>query len=315
MNEPQSEKTERWVGVFVVVALLLLVAGFAYYLYRTAERKGWRVPRCPYYTLAQSGEGLNIGDPVVLMGFDVGEITTITAQEPNSYYKVFIGFEVKQPYYGYIWSDSTVRIVSAGLLGNRRLEVTTGYAGAPTVIEKKNRISALVMDGKEVPFKAGDKGVFIKPQEEQALTERAEKLLGQVEGALPNILAVTNRLNAVLDNSATLTASATALSTNANQLVTEIRPALTGLTARLNNLALTADTNLVAVAGNLNDTILNLAAITSNLNSQVQSNDQMLASISKLVVDTDNMVQGLKKHWLLRGLFPKTNAPSARPRK
>src|SRR4029077_15156948 len=56
MNEqPTPSRTERIVGIFVVVALLLLVAGFAFYLYRVAERKGWRVQRCPFYTYVQSG--------------------------------------------------------------------------------------------------------------------------------------------------------------------------------------------------------------------------------------------------------------------
>jgi hypothetical protein len=67
------------------------------------------------------------------------------------------------------------------------------------------------------------------------------------------------------------------------------------------------------VVASLNDTILNLAAITSNLNAQVESNDKILSQISGLVVNTDNLVQGLKKHWLLRGVFQKmgtqTNAP------
>jgi ABC-type transporter Mla subunit MlaD len=282
MNETETTPrgTERIVGAFVVVALLLLVTGFAFYLYRVSVRKGWRVPRCPYYTFVNSGEGLNLGDPVVLMGFDVGEITVITAQPPGSYYKVYVGFEIKRPYYGYIWSDSKVKIAASGLLGNRRLEITTGYAGAPTVYEAHNRISELVDNGQRTPFTAASKGIYLAPQEDPALTERAEKLLSQVETALPNILALTNRLNLVLDNSAALTS-------NANALVTGL------------------DTNLDA-------TLLNLAAMTGGLNSQVQSNDQILAGISKLVVDTDNLVQGLKKHWLLRGVFPKTNAPSAK---
>src|SRR5205814_1385585 len=146
----------------------------------TAERKGWRVPRVPYYTFVQSGEGLNVGDPVVLMGFEVGEITVITAQPPGSYDKVYIGFEIKRPYYGYVWSDSKVKITSSGLLGNRRLEITTGYSGAPTVYEEYDRIRELVIDGRRVPFTATTKGVYIEPQEAPALSERAEKLLAQV---------------------------------------------------------------------------------------------------------------------------------------
>jgi hypothetical protein len=66
----------------------------------------------------------------------------------------------------------------------------------------------------------------------------------------------------------------------------------------------------------LDNTLQNLAAITSNLNTQVQTNDTMLTRISSLVVDTDNLVQGLKKHWLLRGVFLKmssqTNAVPAK---
>jgi ABC-type transporter Mla subunit MlaD len=318
MNEllPTS-RTERLAGLFVITALLLLLVGFGYYLYRTAERKGWRVPRCPFYTYVQSGEGLNVGDPVVLMGFNVGEITTITAQPPGSWYKVYVGFEIRQPYYGYVWSDSKVKIAAAGLLGARRLEVTPGATGAPTVYEESGHIRELLVDNKKVPFTENPKGVFILPEEAPALSERAEKLVSTVEQALPDILALTNRLNAVLDNSATLTASATALTSNANQLVTETRPALTNLTARLDSTLVSANTNLDVLAASLNATLLNLADITGNLNSQVQSNDQILASISKLVIDADNLVQGLKKHWLLRGIFEKeaakTNAPAARP--
>ena len=113
MNEPVAQ-TERRVGVFVVTALVLLLAGFGYYLYHTAERKGWRVPRVPYYTFVQNAEGLEIGDPVKLMGFDIGELTVIEAQPPSSYYHVFLGLQIRQPYYGYIWTDSVVRVTTAG---------------------------------------------------------------------------------------------------------------------------------------------------------------------------------------------------------
>lgn len=307
MNETEtnSRSSERIVGVFVVLALLLLVAGFAYYLHRKAEREGWRVARCPYYTFVQSADGLEVGDPVRMMGFDIGELTVIEAQPPSSYYHVFIGVEIKRPYYGYIWTDSKIKVTTAGLLGRRQLEIVKGETGGPTVFELHNRIHEIVIDGKPVPLAQAPKGAFLPVDESPSVTERAEKLLGQAEAALPNILALTNRLNAVLDTSAALTS-------NANQLVSETRPAVTGLTARLDATLVAANTNIDILAASLNATLLNLAALTGNLNSQVQSNDQMLADISKLVLNADNLVQGLKKHWLLRGVFPKTNAP---PRK
>ncbi len=312
MNETEAEsrRTERVVGVFVVVALLLLVTGFGYYLYRTSERKGWRVPRCPYFTLLRSADGLEVGDPVRMMGFEVGEITTIEAQPPGSYYGVFISIQIKRPYYGYIWTDSKIKVATSGLLG-RQLEILKGYDGNATVKEANNRPAEVLVSGKYVPLSEARNGSFLSPEESASVTERAEKLLGQAEAALPDILALTNRLNVVLDNSAALTAHASALTSNANDLVTEVRPAVSNLTLRLDGVLVSANTNLDILASSLNDTLLNLASITSNLNSQVQSNDEMLSGISKLVVDADDLVQGLKKHWLIRGLFPKTNAPPA----
>jgi hypothetical protein len=63
----------------------------------------------------------------------------------------------------------------------------------------------------------------------------------------------------------------------------------------------------------LNNALLSLAAITSNLNTQVATNNTVLSNANKLVVDTDNLVQGLKKHWLLRGVFQKMNKTNAVP--
>lgn len=327
MNETQpinegvkSRRIERWVGVFVLLAVLLLLAGFGYHLYHTAQRKGWLLPRAPYFTLLQSAEGLNIGDPITMMGFNIGEITHITAEPPASDNRVFIGFTIRQPYYGYIWTDSRVLITASGLLGGRRLEVTPGKVGGATVFEDNNQITELWIHDHRVGIDKVKKGVHLQPDEDAALTARAEKLLGQLEAALPNILAITNRLNTVLDNAGTLLTNSTALVANLNQTTTQLAPVISNaavITANLRDphgslgewvlpvdLHTNLNTSLVTLTAGLNDTLLNLAAITGNLNSQVQSNDQMLAGISRLVVDSDNLVQGLKKHWLLRGLFP-----------
>jgi ABC-type transporter Mla subunit MlaD len=131
--------------------------------------------------------------------------------------------------------------------------------------------------------------------------------------ALPNILGLTNQLYMVLTNTAQLTANANQMVTNLTVITTNLRDPHGSFGEWLipNDL----HTNLTAVVASLNDTIMNLAAITSNLNAQVESNDKILTQISGLVVNTDNMVQGLKKHWLLRGVFQKmnsqTNAPSS----
>ena len=76
-------RMERAVGWFVILATLLLAFGFGYYVYHTAERKGWFLIKAPYYTYTDRATGLKVGDPVQMMGFDVGQITRMTPSRPR----------------------------------------------------------------------------------------------------------------------------------------------------------------------------------------------------------------------------------------
>lgn len=128
-------KVERMVGWFVILAAALMLSGFIFYVYHTAKRKGWFLTKVNYFTLADTAAGLNIGDPVKLMGFDVGQITKIDAMPPEELYNVYVEFQIKHPYYGYLWSEgSRARLTSADLLGKRFIEVTKGTNGLPTYI-------------------------------------------------------------------------------------------------------------------------------------------------------------------------------------
>lgn len=127
-------RMERAVGWFVFLATALLVFGFGYYLFKTAKRKGWFIPRAPYFTFTDRATGLKVGDPVVLMGFEVGQITRIDTMEAWSVYNVYVEFEIKEPYNGYLWAGhrgSRARVAPADLLGKRVLEVTKGFDGYP----------------------------------------------------------------------------------------------------------------------------------------------------------------------------------------
>jgi hypothetical protein len=171
-------------------------------------------------------------------------------------------------------------------------------------------------------FKPGDDTAWILAVETPPLSDQLQAMVLQVQTALPNVLALTNRLNLVLDHAAQATS-------NLNVTLVETRPVVANLavaTAQLrepggpvlwalgtngnvqlqgtltnvNALMADTDTNLTAL-------LINLANITSNLNTQVQANSNILGNISKIVVDTDDFVQGLKRHWLLRSAFRKEN--------
>jgi len=141
-------RVERLVGWFVFLATALLVFGFCYYIYKTAQRKGWFTPKYHYETSLNNAAGLKVGDPVKLMGNPVGSITAITPEEPDAYYGITVDFDVLKPFYGYIWDDSKV-VVSSDLLGNRFLEITKGRAGVPTILEDTNKVPQAMLRWKQ----------------------------------------------------------------------------------------------------------------------------------------------------------------------
>ncbi len=357
-------RVEKAVGWFVLLAVLLLCFGFGYYAYNTAKRKGWFIQKIPYQTSLSNATGLRAGDPVMLMGFTVGEITRIEANGPWDPYGVTVYFRVKAPYFGYVWSDSTVKVAAADFLGNRVLEITKGAYGVPTVLETTNKVvtgilkrdrvsaelAALLARGMSVPETCGalnqlaaqDPSAFytnpeqaapywLDPAESPAITERLDKLVTQVESALPNFLAFTNQLGRVLSNSASVTANLDQLSSNmipasadlahitaqlrdpgslgewamGTNFPVQIGSALTGAERLVSN----TDSNLLSLTLQIGESLENVAALTSNLNWQVQLNTNMLGSISDAVVHADELVQGLKRHWLLRSAFKKEKEP------
>ena len=129
-------RMERLVGWFVALAMALLTFGFAYYVYHTAERKGWFLTKASYYTYTDRATGLKVGDPVMLMGLAVGQITRMEPMPPEEFYhNIYVEFEIKDPYYGYLWTQgSRAKVTTADLLGKRILEVTKGTGGYPTYI-------------------------------------------------------------------------------------------------------------------------------------------------------------------------------------
>ena len=315
-------RMEKLVGLFVAVAAVLLLVGFAYYLYHTAERRGWFTPKVPYYTFVRSADGLHVGDPVLMMGFSVGEITVIEAEPPDSAYNVFVGFVVRKPYYGYVWADSRALIAAGGLLGGRRLEITKGQTGAPTVYESEGRIAELLIDGHKVPAREHPQGIALPPDEAPALAQRVEELVAELQQALPR---VTGKLDGVLDNTQRLTADLDVLATKAHPVVSN----LDAITTNLRNpkgslgewllppdLRTRLEGTLEAVDGNLarlSRTLEETQAVAGSLRGQLEANRHVLGDVSDLVRDTDDLVQGLKRHWLLRGAFPQPTPGEPEP--
>src|SRR5262245_58909216 len=144
-------RMERAVGWFVLLAAGMLVFGFVYYVYNTAERKGWFKVKARYFTFTDRATGLKEGDPVKLMGLDVGQITDIKPMAPEFEYNMYVEFEIQEPFYGYLWTiGSKAKVATDDLLGKRVLELTKGTAGYPAYVFKPLR-TVMVSEARSLP--------------------------------------------------------------------------------------------------------------------------------------------------------------------
>src|SRR3569833_1900398 len=172
---------------------------------------------------------------------------------------------------------------------------------------------------------------WLDPNEAPSLQDRLQKVVDEVESALPNILNLTNSIASTLNSTTTLTSNLNTVAVNVQPAISNVTILLsqlnkpgalgdwllpTNVNAKLDSVMANADTATGTLNTNLltlNQTLLHLSDITSNLNNQVQVNTNVLSNISKAVTDADDLVQGLKHHWLLRSAFKsenkKTNAP------
>src|SRR5205085_10924375 len=129
-----------------------------------------------------------------------------------------------------------------GFLGQRGLAVIQGglsgrtnlHATYDVVRNKKGRVERVkgVWDdqaGQYLATSQKPKGYGLNVDEGASVTERAEKLVAQVEAALPSFLNLTNQLGGVLSNANSLTA-------RADTLLAEARPIVTNASAITANL-------------------------------------------------------------------------------
>jgi ABC-type transporter Mla subunit MlaD len=136
-------RMERVVGWFVFLAAALLLFGFGYYIYHTAENKGWFKIKAPFHAFITSAAGLKIGDPVVLMGSRVGNITDINPMPPRDRHNVRVDFEIQEPSFRQLWSEGSFLRINTTLLGQSQLEVTRGTNGYALVVTQPVSIHTL----------------------------------------------------------------------------------------------------------------------------------------------------------------------------
>lgn len=352
-------KVEWLVGLFLGLTALLMLAAFGYFVKRTADARGWFVVEAPYYTYLSDGSGLRPGTPVNMMGFKIGEVRSVTALSVddrlyNPYYSennynVFVAFAVREPYPGYIGTDSRVRVggYPVDLLGGTTLEITPGTqngvptyrrgeGGRPEILWEKYAYVA----GRERtnflrygPLTNGTKGYFVAREAGGAMLLEVQEILRNVRESTATLNAALPAFtNAVLPTLATLRDALPGLTNELQQVLLTARQTLPGLTNNLdavlaNTRELTANLrdSWPMLTNNLDQTLLAtrllashvtgvIPTLSSNLNLTLTNVNVLLTRDTNITAYTSqlmsNVNQVLTRHWLFRSAFK----PKAPPR-
>ena len=304
-------KVEWFVVLFLGGAVLLMLGSLGWFIKKTGDARGWWVVEVPYYTYVSDATGIKVGTPVQMMGFKVGEVTKVDAlqlAELRSWdyyltnrFRVYVGFKVRDPYPGYINSDSRVTLggfpieIAGGVMlelsvGSPAGTLTTtnlGGGGEVGVLSDKFAYDALV--GKTnsphrryLSLGETTKGFYLPLDQSDTLLAQAQQTLAVVRGistkvndALPGL---TNELQRTL--------------VNMRDLTDQLKPAL-GEPGGLGALLL--PTNLVARfdrPGGLGDLL-----VPTNLNAE------LIATLSGVRATVPGAVSNLNERTAPLGLL------------
>jgi phospholipid/cholesterol/gamma-HCH transport system substrate-binding protein len=110
------------VGLLILGAVLVLVAG----MFMIGEQNRLFTSKNRYtFTVASTG-GLNEGNPVRLNGVNVGLVERITLPEDVRQQLLTVRISIERQYENRIRADSTAKIRTIGLLGDKYVEVSSG---------------------------------------------------------------------------------------------------------------------------------------------------------------------------------------------
>jgi ABC-type transporter Mla subunit MlaD len=324
-------RMERAVGWFVMLATGLLLFGFGYYIYKTAERKGWFTPKYQYQTSLNDASGLHVGDPVKLMGFPAGSITDIIPEAPDAYYGVTIKFVILKPHYGYIWDDSRVSVTS-DFLGNRALQITKGTVGMPTILEDTNKNAVAMLHWKVVrdarkkmladvmksnpDMERTNRAAFnwyVKNELEQTALANSNQFYTNLTASYwiepdeapslqDRLQKVVDEVEAGLPNILNLTNQlagtlngATTLTSNLNTVAVNVQPAISNVTillSELNKPGALGDWLLPTnVNQKLDSVMANADMATANLNTNLLTLNESLTHLADLTSNLNHQVQ------------------------
>jgi phospholipid/cholesterol/gamma-HCH transport system substrate-binding protein len=193
--------TSLRVGVVMVLSLTLLLA----VVWTLGQRSRLFRATISFQTRFRNVAGLQEGSDVRLAGFRIGHISDISLPLDFASPLVIVKLDIEKESSGWIRSDTTARLKTLGLLGDKYIELTQGSAAHP-VLEPGSDISAAQPIQLDALLESGENiadNLLVFSSSLRKIAERIEKgegLVGEIVRGSPRARELLDDFSATLRN-------------------------------------------------------------------------------------------------------------------
>lgn len=304
-EDPRFKNIERKIGFFILIAIIgLVIVGVLFGL-----QKNFFTHTYSLKFTVDRGTGFNKGMSVKLSGFRIGRVTSITL---NELAMVDVTMEIDKKYQHWIRSDSIVKLVKEGLVGDAIVEVSVGSPEKPMLNEAEN---ILYVKTKALDELADEIAEKVKPVliEVRDIIGYINDPKGDLKNSIRNIEILTKNLeqtrqsvDSLIVSSKTdlhqITEKSSSLIENADIKIKSIDIAPTIL--RLNTTIDHIDEKMPSILAKIDNTLASVSTISEHTEKLAQKSFHkipgILSQTEDVLLRTDKVLNSLQNSWLLR---------------
>ncbi|MGA2612880.1 MAG: MlaD family protein [Spirochaetia bacterium] len=270
---------EQVVGVFVLLAII----GVGVILVFIGVNQRWFARNYSFTSRFASGDGLAVGMPIMLKGFEIGRISRITLNPQN---EVDVLFYVRDTYYDRVHRYSVLELATSPIGLGVSLRFHSGKDGGPPLPEMSFIPSLDSEEGREL----ADRGLVDIPKGEDVIGSVIAKLnpiLDETRMTISEIRRTATTLDMALNGRGGPMGD---MVVSLSATPAKVNKAVDGVSVRVNTLL----DKLAAVSDNLQDITVKTRGVIGDLSTNL---DEISQNIKDMTRDLKN-TQGLAKRLL-----------------
>jgi len=270
---------EQVVGIFVLLALI----GVGAILVLIGVNQRWFARNYTFASRFASGDGLSVGMPIMLKGFEIGRVSRITLNPQN---EVDVQFSIQDTYYDRVHRYSVLELATSPIGLGVSLRFHSGRDRGPPLPEDSFIPSLDSEEGRELV----DRGLVDIPKGEDVIGSVISKLnpiLDETRMTISQIRRIAGTLDLALNGKGGPLGEMVA---DLSVTPGKVNKTVDGVSVRVNTLL----DRLAVISDNLQDITVKTRGVIGDLSTNL---DEISQNVKDMTADLKN-TQGLAKRLL-----------------